>query len=296
MQTISRPLRRAALAALCALSFAVATEPAHAASSASASITGLIVTLTDLDPDDGITPSITWDGKRTGAALQYWTTSTSASGVVYDNGVDWGARTFAPVTAGASTEQVYAEASFLGAGVAKGSGIVTIGLARGGYAGQFSSYEVHAFGPSASWPGIFTLSANTAVSFSALLEVSLSVDWGRDAMGHTEFANAGAWLATGGLGNSPTDQVSILVYSDWDANCNPVTGVCAGASEFESGWFTVSASNLSALPTAGDLYMSTGISGYSEVVAVPEPATNALIALGLAALALTVRRRACGLP
>lgn len=300
MHNFSRPLHRAVRAALFALPFALAAvEPAHAAAQSSASITGMAVTLTDLDPNDGITPSISFYRSGSGGELHYFTSSSSASGVTYDIGYLYGKRPFAPFAADVTMENTFASASFTSPGGTDGINMAVSGRALGGYAGNASSYAVDIFGPASSWAQIFALSANTAVSFTALLDVSLTTDWGLDVAGHFDIANAGILMATGGpnaSGGHDWDQAALSIYSgDGDADCDAVTGVCAGQKLAQSGWYTVSYTNATASSVNGDFSISGSVFGASNVT-VPEPATNALMALGLLALGTALRRRARGRP
>lgn len=153
--------------ALAAITALISATPAFAASSTSASLSNIIVTLTDLDLEDGITPLLTWLDKG----------YTQVDGWAYDplksnfpsfaqiNPTDFVALNGSAATLLSQTSANTTGADFNTAGM----------QAHGSALGDGASYRAVAFGD-----GYFTLSPHTHANFSALANIQAVTTVGYD--------------------------------------------------------------------------------------------------------------------
>lgn len=288
---------RLAIAAA-ATAAALATPPALAVSSASATLSPISITLYDLNTSDGITPWITFnagsESKVFARADDYQAGLNSYNGASGTFGWD-------PVSASAAVPNASGAASVAGDGSPSGTVLSASGSALGvNPLGAFSEYYAVAIAPQQFYSE-FTLSANTLVVMSAssslTTEVTASFDPGlTDEWEHAsadtviELSGAGP-LGTGGQVSN--DRALIYVYLTYydDAGCT--YGYCDGpASAASSSTLTVSFVNASSGDLTGGMYAQASVTGYSYAQAVPEPGSVALMLAGLAALGFVGRRRA----
>lgn len=280
------------LAGLAVLGMSIATRPAAAASRATAAVSGLTVTLHDLDPDDGLAPSIVFDAQAgNGADLSAWVWSSADDNVKSTRVLDaiWQSATVS--VAGRLGE---GSASARGHGRAQGAGVWASGHALGAVDGDVTYFDVSTRGPT-YYPQNFILGPGTGVTFGARMAASLQVDVGRDAEGLGEYALSSALLVVSGPGadgSLVSDREQYTLFVDWDAHCHPVTGVCAGSTQSMTGMESVSFANGSDAPVEGTLTMYAAVRGHSELRPVPEAPAAALLAGGLLGLRLLSRRAA----
>lgn len=302
MMLMKTDLRRAAIASAAALA-ALASAPAHATASASASLGPLTITLTDLDPNDGIAPSITFND-----AHGYANTAVGAVAHDYSNGAesvtnDYRVGAWTPVAVATSgVANAWASASVSGNGSADGTTLVASGAAFGSSAGNSSDFGGGALAPYGFFYGFgqFTLSAHTSVTFSASAAASAGVTnvWDPAITYGYEWASADAGLEVrdAGFGVGTEDFTTAYVASkpyDTSPPCTSMTfGSCYGPdSASESRTVSVSLVNDADESSWGWLRGRAEGSGQSYALAVPEPSTYALMLAGLAATVFVARRR-----
>ncbi|QCP14765.1 PEP-CTERM sorting domain-containing protein [Pseudoduganella umbonata] len=141
----------------------------------------------------------------------------------------------------------------------------------------------------------FTLSANTAVTFSVLADMRASTTMGYNLdadMG--EYASVQAMLNVGGLLNGmyvsdPQERRVVAAFDVLDDNTT------TGVSDSWSGLLSTSFVNTGATEASGELQAFIIVDGYSSVwdgvTPVPEPGTYAMLLGGLALLGAAARRR-----
>lgn len=282
--------------ALTAVALAAAAS-ANATSFASASIGPIQVQLIDLNPLDGVTSTITF-----GSGI-----STYNYGYTYsNNGADVsnspslsGSGSVNANTANASISQ-----SFIGgtASSLQGATVSTSGQASGSSTGAQSYYYGYITAPNYS---SFTLSANTAVVFSALGTASAQTTVGYDAVNYRyEYASSNVSLGvngTGPIGNtgnqSSSDSLSSSASHTYQSSYDPVTGAWTGYTYVgqqasNSSVLSVSFMNFSSGDKSGTIYAQAYVNGYSNIAAaVPEPETYAMLLAGLGVIGAVARRR-----
>jgi len=284
---------------------AAASTPAFATATSSAAITGLTITLFDLDPLDGIDASVTFStayaGYGSGAYYSVYNTAT-AEGL---SDAAYGPEYFSPVSVGGALSRAGASASVTGTGQADGTSLLTSGFAHGPTAtpsGNYATYSASANAPTYYYYDAFTLSANTLMLISASSTVSAEVTSRFDpALEYQwEYATASTSLYVSGQGasggtsgsQSSTDGYSINLSSAYDEDPGCTYGYCYGpAIETDSRTLMVSFVNASAGDLLGYFYSSSAVYGYSYAAAVPEPGTSASLLAGLATLGFMARRR-----
>lgn len=245
---------------------------AHAGSSASGTLDGFTVTLVDLDPDDGIAPSISFvDG------------ASRASGVVFqpfgvfDDDVAVGGSAWGDAAASVALSLGRASATLQGA-APDGSGAVmqVSGQAAepGGPSGSLVQYQAQVWAPYAS-AGAFVLSPHTALTISA--DASLSTTTQSSGSGR-DFATVGAYLFLQGTAD-------VLTFS-----CESATGT--QCSDARTRRLSVSFANEAGTALDGSFQAWTQVAGFSQAVAVPEPASALLLAGGLCVVGRGLRHRA----
>lgn len=275
----------------------LASAAAVAESRGAGAITSVSFTLIDLDPTDGVAPSISFieagDPAFAGAyAFGYVRASTDDENI-YREYTRYGATPTSAISG--STSSAWSGASGAVAG-ASGVGFTSMsvqGVALSGtdvgndyYRGVYYSVVNVA-------PANFTLSANTGVVFSvqgwASGETTLG---GNPDTGFTESGGAVLQLSTRGLDANGVDTV-------WDRQSAAAVawynvaddGQVSGATESWQGTLSSSYSNFNAFAVEGQFSAQLSASGQSVAAVVPEPGTVAMLLAGLAGLGVILRRQ-----
>jgi hypothetical protein len=289
-------MNRFVLHTLAAACLAAAVGPAFATASSSATFGNLIITLTDLNPNDGIAPSLSF----TAAGHAFVLGETLGWGDVQDDTLyAYTAQQQQGVLSGAThTDWSSATSSVTMANTVAGfSALSAQGVAKSGLDG-YGAYRSHATGADPFENG-FTLSANTMITFStsASLQTSTSMGYNLSA-DQREYANAHVALYltgnVGGVDQSDTQERDMV--STFDVRDD---GSTIGVHNSWSGQLSVSFSNTSAVDASGTMRGFVSTEGNSAiwdgVTPVPEPETYAMLLGGLGLIgALGRRRRTAG--
>lgn len=293
MKHMIHPRHLAALACLAAASSAC--HLAHAEAHSSLTLGNYQYTLIDLDPDDGIAPSVTWE---TGTLMQSLATSTS-NGV----GVGGGPNVVSHFSSDKSYQVPIGTAkslSYQGFAVSSGSsGLSTsANIPVGGLWRLLTQYEQG-----------FVLGAKTAISFTALAQSNLGVvvppwsvttePYGYPNNGYFDWApiqaETMAYIAVDtklseSLGSSPPclfDKCKTMDYLI-DFMRSYETG-----SRVKDKQLSLTFSNESAAAESHVVSTVAYIDGYATapLPMVPEPSTLSMICVGLAGIGLGWKRR-----
>jgi hypothetical protein len=272
---------------------AAAVGPAFANASSSATFGNLVITLTDLNPNDGIAPSLSFQtyGHASVLGQAYsWGDTSETHGFWH----------IAPQQQGTLSGAAHADGSVASASVVAADNVAGFtsmsasGMALSGI-DAFGAYKSSATGqdPYLNW---FTLSANTMVTFStkATLQAQTTIGYNLDA-DQGEFARAYALLSVDAFTNDGLEHV-VTQERGVDASFNVRDdGSTEGVRDSWSGQMSISFSNDTASEATGDMQGIVAIEGVSAslngVSPVPEPATYAMLLGGLALLGCTTRRR-----
>lgn len=232
----------------------------------------LTYTLTDLDPNDGVTPSITFlpwsttSGSPGSVNLEYF----AGSGWKSDNAVEVGRQ---PVAASLSGSGVTVGGSFSGLDDPRAWSLDTYGSVTGGASGQLDA-------STDSGEQDFVLSPHTSLTVTATAHETLTIDPGTS------------------VANYQTSALLTLLAQDPAGPFSYVAAPYSVAGDRAPYDFTASTSvtyaNGNATSVDGSVYLSTEvilIFAGSTVSPVPEPAQPMLFATGLPLL-LALRRRA----
>ena len=282
---MKKPLTLAAatVAALCATS-------AFAASSSSVMIGALNVQLFDLDPLDGIAPSVTFASSGYDSYSTAYAYQSNPYG--YDYQSNYGTTPWADTASSATTSLAWANASLSGA-AANGHGAT---LTAAGAAADFTSpnyydsasYNANVAAPYYYYYNSFTLSANTALVISAAATVTAA------ANGHSiyaDYAQANAsfnlWGAGPSGGGSQSSYDSASVYGSSYLGQGPWTAT-------DSRTLGASFLNLTSGDMTGNLQVSASAYGTTYASPVPVPAAVWLMGSGLLGLAGIARRNQQG--
>lgn len=275
-----------------ALAALLASPAVFAASSAQATLGNLSFQLIDLNPNDGITPWISFAQGAQSAVL-----ASANQPLASQNGSAAAFGAFGNVGTSANVPLAGSWASI--------SGDALKTLSAGGFAagltpeligyGQ-SSFSAEAHG-NHFWGGSFTLSPFTLLVVAGQGQVNAATTIGLDPQ---TWASEGAWASIGLSLNG--------VGSDGNGNQSSSDGVYANASyqygpDGQGNWgyqpqafdiqesVTVSFLNLTAGNLQGSLQAMVSVNGQSAVTAVPEPGSVALMLSGLGLIGWFGRRQ-----
>lgn len=248
-----------------------AARAAGPAATGSVSFGQLTYTLTDLDPNDGVTPSITFlplstSGSPGSVNLEYF----AGSGWKSDNVAEVGRQ---PVAASLSGSGVTVSGSFSGLDDPGAWSLDAYGSVTGGASGQLEA-------STDSGEQDFVLSPHTSLTVTATAHEALTIDPGASLANYS----TGALLTL--LAQDPAGQLSYVA--------SPYSLDGARAPYDFTASTSVTYANGNASSVDGSVYLSTDVTlifAGSTVSPVPEPAQLMLFAAGLPLL-LGLRRRA----
>lgn len=278
-----------ALAAMLAM-----TGAAHAATTASASINNLRITLIDTDLSDGIEATLTFNDPYGYGYGTY----VSSSASVYANGLsesdsdsDYGTfqNTFlssnsasAAVTH-ASSQVTTTESSVV---MTASADLVGDNLSVFGY--EYASASSSAYPFVYWWGGTFTLSANTLMVVQGNYNLAVGVDGVVNAATVYYDQASANYSISGSLTETNTTSQSFSSSRSLNAS----QGYGWPVTDSASGVLYGSLYNGSGASLSGNLYMSASVSAYDySVTPVPEAQTTALAIGGLGVVGLLASRR-----
>ncbi|MET0323466.1 MAG: FxDxF family PEP-CTERM protein, partial [Duganella sp.] len=285
--TVSKTLI-AHTAAIAAMS-AVVAMPAHATATSNASFSNLTITLTDLDLNDGIAPSLTFGsyGKPYVAVGTHGWADEYISHEYSHEAASLGGALAGSLIDPLSSAQV----SLSGANTLAGfTTMSTSGQAASTLDGH-GAYYGYASGSNPS-SRAFTLSPNTrlTVSVTASLSTTTTLGYNLEA-DQEEFALASALLGLTGYNQNGEEVADVRLYEMGSHFNVRDDGTTIGEHYDWSGMMSVQYSNLSAFATNGYLETGVAISGLSAVAPVPEPETWGMLLAGLALVGAAGRRK-----
>lgn len=284
-------MKRFVMHTLAMACMAAAASPALAAASSSATFGNLVITLTDLDTGDGIAPSLAFN-------LNGPSFIDSRAEGFGDISESYQFQNYAPQQGGLFTGETHsAWSSSVGSIMTANNvaGYTSMSAAGAAHSGldAYGTYRAASIG--ATPDNTFTLSANTAVTFSVMANMRASTSMGYNLEADmAEYATSHALLNVGGMVNGMfvTDAQERYIDAGFDVLDDNTT---IGVSNSWSGLLSASFSNLSSAEASGFLQTFVIVEGYSAVwdgiTPVPEPGTYAMLLGGLALLGVVGRRR-----
>lgn len=282
---------RVALAATLAM-----TGAAHAATTASASLTNLSITLIDTDLGDGIEASITFDDPYNYGYGTYVSSSANvnANGLYEsDSDSDYGTfqNTFlSSNSASAAVTHASSQVSTTESSIVMTASADLVGDNLSVFGYEYASASSVAY-PFVYWyGGTFTLSANTLMVVRGNYNLAVGVD-GVVNTTTVYYDQASAnYSISGSL--SETNVTSQSFSASRSLNASNYTGYGWPASDSVSGILYGALYNGSGTSLSGNLYMSASVSANDySVTPVPEAQTTALALGGLGVVSLLAARR-----
>lgn len=244
---------------------------AHATATSIATLSGFTVTLIDLDPDDGIAPSISWAASSPGGSF-ILARADDAAGLAHQSQVV-STQLFNPGALDEFTAVAQGRSSIVGT-LADGLTFNAQGLSLGSNA----DYEARADAGSEISGLRFTLSPHTLATFSGSIDLFAQTTY-TSPLNIVEFAHATAVVKiNGSVGVAGSFAQSVL------ATCIQVQAGCVGQTISRPAIpLALTYRNDGAVSADGSVHVSMRIGGDS-MPAVPEPASGVLMLAGLAAL------------
>lgn len=267
-----------------ALSAAIFSTQSFAAVSSFATLGPIKIQLIDLNPTDGVGPSLTWN-------YSDFTTS-SVQLVVEDSGSSlYSLVNSANIGSGISDNLSFGNSS-ASAAVSQSNDVISLAgtfLSASGNssgassAGSSSSYDATAKIPYYGSMNGFTLSAYTAAIFSAEATVSSSIT---DGISNNEFASGLAYLSVNGTqpgGDFGTQDSFSRVYS---------VSTYSVSSDYQSALLAGSYVNFTNADKVGYFDAKAAVYGFTNAVtAVPEADTYAMMFAGLGLIGFIASRK-----
>jgi len=279
------------------------SQVAGAASYSNASLGPITITLYDLNPTDGILPSIYWNNSIYNNNNYVSTNAYDLAINNYQSNAQWGALIGTSNSVTASSNNSTATASVVG-GVDPQT-VEGVALNASGHSlGGNSQHEASALSPY-YFNTPFILSAYTTVVFSAFASVNAETTVGGDALGQ-EYATAYAGLSVSGgsqLGGSggqgSSSYYDILAGSTssyiWNDATQSYDFVISGQNKSNSGIVGVAFTNLKNTTIDGYFLAQVSANGNSSVATsvanVPEADSYALMLIGLGVVSSVIRRK-----
>lgn len=264
--------------ALAAAILALPVSGAWAAVQSEAYLSNLSVTLIDLDPLDGLAPSISFaSGLITSPLVR------AGSAPLYDT---HGSGLFAPLDVEIQTPTDRASATVSGPtfgadGSFRNAGMRVSALANDSGPNAFASPEAFVYAPYGGGGFTFSLSPNTQASFTATGSTSVTATVGADR----QSGSAEASLFVIGVDRQSQYQTDVA-YSWLGESDQPGQDATSRALQVDfvnatGGWL------------GGDFQATVRVDGFTGAMAppVPEPSTWALMLLGAVAVGGVTRRR-----
>lgn len=251
----------------------LASAPAHAAVESFAKLANLSVTLTDLNPYDGIAPSIRFADDVT----TFITVRAEVGTAAYENLPG----AFAPFQTDLRDGVSQATGKVVGGRVASDGSFsgaeLAVSTAARGEGRAYGSPEAFIYSPYGTGPSYFTLSAGTQATFSALATARVDMTGGFEA----QSGSATATLSVFGADRQSQYQ------SDTAAAWVPEIG---SGSDSQHRLLTVSFGNIGSVPLDGYFNATVNADAFTGIAPVPEPETWALMGCGLVAVLGATRR------